>query len=133
MIAQEPVTTIEELESSIVKPIVKVQDALSDLRSFEQMKGKLLSKSDYQVIQGKNFIKKSGWRKLALVFNISDEVMEKTKETREDGSFVWTFRVRAKAPNGRHTEAVAACDSKERKFSHLEHDVLATAHTRGKS
>jgi hypothetical protein len=119
--------------TSIVKPIVKIQDALNDLRSFEQMKSRLLSRQDYQPIQGKNFIKKSGWRKLALVFNISDEVVHSSRETRADGSFVWTFRVRAIAPNGRYTESVASCDSKERKFSHLEHDVLATAQTRAKS
>lgn len=118
---------------AIVKPIVKIQDALSDLKSFEQMKSKLLSNSDYQPIQGKNFIKKSGWRKLALVFNISDQVVEKTRENKPNGSFVWTFRVRATAPNGRFTESVGSCDSAERKFTHAEHDVLATAHTRAKS
>jgi hypothetical protein len=127
----EEVNSIED--TSIVKPIVKIQDALNDLRSFEQMKSRLLSRQDYQPIQGKNFIKKSGWRKLALVFNISDEVVHSSRETRADGSFVWTFRVRATAPNGRYTESVASCDSKERKFSHLEHDVLATAQTRAKS
>src|ERR1700674_1112033 len=56
-----------------------------------------------------------------------------TKTVREDGSFVWSFRVRAQAPNGRFTEAVAAGDSRERKFSHIEHDVQATAQTRAKS
>lgn len=124
---------LEETEPPIVKPIVKTQDALSDLRIFEELKSKLLSKGDYQLIQGKNFIKKSGWRKLALVFNISDEIIEKAKTEREDGSFVWAFRVRATAPNGRYTESVGSCDSNERKFFHAEHDVQSTAHTRAKS
>ncbi len=118
---------------AIVKPIVKTQDAISELESFENMKARLLVTSDYQMISGKNFIKKSGWRKLALVFNISDQIMESSKVVREDGSFVWSFRVRAQAPNGRFTEAVASCDSRERKFSHVEHDVQATAQTRAKS
>ncbi|HZW54984.1 MAG TPA: hypothetical protein VFF30_01710 [Nitrososphaerales archaeon] len=123
----------EEAETAVVKPLVQTKDAITDLKAFQDLKAQLLSNSDYQAIQGKNFIKKSGWRKLALVFNISDEVVYQDKQTREDGSFVWTFRVRAIAPNGRYTEAVAGCDSKERKFSHMEHDVEATAHTRAKS
>jgi len=122
-----------EKQVAIVKPILKTQDAISELESFESMKSRLLVTSDYQTISGKNFIKKSGWRKLALVFNISDQIMESSKSVREDGSFVWSFRVRAQAPNGRFTEAVASCDSRERKFSHVEHDVQATAQTRAKS
>jgi hypothetical protein len=122
-----------EKQVAIVKPILKTQDAISELESFESMKSRLLVTSDYQSISGKNFIKKSGWRKLALVFNISDQIMESSKSVREDGSFVWSFRVRAQAPNSRFTEAVASCDSRERKFSHIEHDVQATAQTRAKS
>jgi hypothetical protein len=117
----------------IVKPIVNAKDAISDLQVFEELKTNLLSSSDYQAISGKNFIKKSGWRKLALVFSISDQIMESSKLVREDGSFLWTFRVRASAPNGRFTEAVGSCDSRERNFAHVEHDVYATAHTRAKS
>jgi len=117
----------------IVKPMLKTKDALSEIKAFEEMKSKLLSESDYQSISGKNFIKKSGWRKLALVFNISDQIIKSTKKEKPDGSFVWFFRVRAIAPNGRFTEAVGSCDSKERRFAHAEHDVFATAHTRSKS
>jgi hypothetical protein len=120
-------------EIEIVKPIVKAKDALSEIRVFEELKSKLLSESDYQNISGKNFIKKSGWRKLALVFNISDQIVENSRRDRPDGSFVWFFRVRAIAPNGRFSEAVGSCDSKERRFAHLEHDIFATAHTRSKS
>jgi hypothetical protein len=129
----ESTAVVSDDDYAIVKPIVKIQDALNDLKSFEQMKSRLLSNADYQAIQGKNFIKKSGWRKLALVFNISDEVVDKSRENRPDGSFVWSFRVRATAPNGRYTESVGSCDSRERRFSHVEHDVLATASTRAKS
>ena len=38
-----------------------------------------------------------------------------------------------RAPNGRINTGVGICDSKERNFAHLEHDVYATAHTRAKS
>jgi hypothetical protein len=117
----------------VVRPLVDPDKAVRDFEEFQQLKSKLLSKDDYQSIQGKNFIKKSGWRKLALVFNVSDSIVEEKKDARDDKSFVWTFKVRATAPNGRYSEAVGSCDSSERKFSKLEHDVRATAHTRAKS
>ena len=123
----------DQSQLSIVKPSIRTQDAMADLRSFEELKSKLLTEKDYQVISGKNFIKKSGWRKLALVFNISDQIVDSSRTVRENGTFVWNFRVRATAPNGRFTEAVGACDSLERKFAHPEHDVYATGHTRSKS
>ena len=63
-------------QTQIVRPIIKTKDALSDLRAFEELKTNLLSSSDFQAVSGRNFIKKSGWRKLALVFNISDQIIE---------------------------------------------------------
>src|SRR5487761_1808015 len=122
-----------EERTQVVRPLIDAERALRDFEEFQKLKAKLLSQQDYQSIQGKNFIKKSGWRKLALVFNISDLIVDEKKDTREDGSFIWSFKVRASAPNGRYTESVASCDSKERRFSHVEHDVRATAHTRAKS
>jgi hypothetical protein len=131
MSQQPPNRDLDIIE--IVKPMVKAKDALTEIKAFEELKSKLLSESDFQSISGKNFIKKSGWRKLALVFNISDQIVVSSKKERPDGSFVWFFRVKAIAPNGRFTEAVGSCDSKERRFAHAEHDVYATAHTRSKS
>ena len=123
---------VDESEG-IVRALVSPEKALSEYETFQKLKSRLLSKEDYQPIGDKTFIKKSGWRKLALVFNVSDSIVEEKKDTREDGSFVFTFKVRATAPNGRYSEAVGSCDSSERKFSKLEHDVRATAHTRAKS
>lgn len=127
--------TAQELapRSEIVRPLMTAAAAVKEYEAFEDLKSKLLTSLDYQVISGKPFIKKRGWRKLALVFNISDEIIDEKRVDREDGSFLWEFKVRAVAPNGRFTEAVASCDSRERKFAHTEHDVRATAHTRSKS
>eukprot|EP01018_Ginkgo_biloba_P033716 Gb_16466 [translate_table: standard] len=38
----------------------------------------ILEKGDYILMQGKPFIKKSGWRKIAFFFNISFEIKDKT-------------------------------------------------------
>ena len=130
-----PITLSMSLDqrSDIVKMSVTVQDAVDNWKKFIELKSKLLDKQDYQSISGKNFIKKSGWRKLAQVFNISDSIIEAKRTDREDKSYVWEFTVRATAPNGRSTIGIGSCDSKERNFAHSEHDVKSTAHTRAKS
>jgi len=40
------------------------------------------------------------------------------------------FKVRATSPNGRHMDGIGICDVTERQFTHPEHDIVATAHTR---
>jgi hypothetical protein len=126
-------TALDVRMSPVVQQAISTVDAVKQFEAFQELKTKLLKDDDYQTINNKPFVKKSGWRKLATVFNVSDEIVECERKDRADNSFVWTFRVRAIAPNGRFSEAIGSCDSNERKFSKLEHDVKATAHTRAKS
>lgn len=120
-------------KQEVVSLPITVEQAVANWKKFNELKSKLLTKEDYQNISGKNFIKKSGWRKLAQVFNVTDAILEAKRIDREDKSFYWEFTVKATAPNGRYSIGVATCDSKERNFAHLENDVKATAHTRAKS
>ena len=72
----------------------------------------------------------------ALAFNLSDEMLKEERKQYKINNqehFVWEATVRVTAPNGRFSEATASCASNERKFSHPEHDVRATAHTRAKN
>lgn len=116
-----------------VMPLITAEKAAANWKAFEELKKKLLSAEDYQMIQDKQYIKRSGFRKLAVVFGISDQIIKEERAERPDGSFVWRIEVEALAPNGRRCVGVGACDSKERNFAHLEHDVYSTAHTRAKS
>jgi len=117
-----------------VKPLVSPEQAAADYQRFEELKAALLSPSDYAEIRGKPYVTKSGFRKIAVVFGLSDEIVDEEKHVRvEDLSFYWRIRVRVTAPNGRTSEGVAICDSKEKNFAHIEHDVYATAHTRAKN
>lgn len=120
-------------EWAIVRPLVNPVQAVAAWKEFQKLKHDLLDDDDSMMIGGKPFIKKSGWLKLATPFNLTDEILEEDREDREDGSFVVRFRVRVSAPNGRTVMAVGSCDSKERPYAHLEHDVRATAHTRAKA
>ncbi len=116
-----------------VAPLVTAEQAVKQWALFEDLKGKLLNESDYQEISGKKYIKRSGFRKLAVFFGISDQIIKEERQDRPDGSFIWRIEVEARAPNGRICIGVGACDSKERRFAHEEHDVYSTSHTRAKS
>jgi hypothetical protein len=116
-----------------VQPLMSPEAAARAWNVFLELKKRLLSSSDYQRIGDTKFIRKSGFRKLSVVFNLSDEITEQEKVEREDGSFYWRIVSKTTAPNGRTSVGVGICDSKERNFAHLEHDVYATAHTRAKN
>lgn len=116
-----------------VSPLVTPEEAAKQWARFEALKAKLLVDDDYQAIAGKRFIKRSGFRKIAVYFGISDRIVKEERQDRDDGSFCWHITVEAFAPNGRCCVGIGACDSRERKFAHVEHDVFATSHTRAKS
>jgi hypothetical protein len=126
-------TEIVEVQPTVVKPAVSPREAKENWSLFQNLKRELLDTSDYARIQKKKYICKSGFRKLAVAFNISDEILAEERTEREDGSFFWRIKAKATAPNGRTSIGVAICDSRERKFAHVEHDVYATAHTRAKN
>lgn len=116
-----------------VAPLATPEEARKGWAAYEALKGALLTSDDYQVIAVKQYIKRSGFRKIAVFFGLSDRILEQERVDREDKSFTWRFVVEARAPNGRTSVGVGICNSAERKFAHLDHDVYATAHTRAKS
>lgn len=125
-----PMATAEPLP---VQPLISPELAAKAWREFLELKQKLLDDGDYALIKGKKVIRKSGFRKLSVVFNLSDEIVEQEKTIREDDSFYWRVVTMVTAPNGRTSVGVGICDSNERKFAHSEHDVYSTAHTRSKN
>lgn len=123
-----PITPFE-----VVRPLVTTQQAVEQWRLFEELKQSLLKDDDYATIQGKPYVKKSGFRKIAVFFGLSDSIISEDRVDRENGTFFWRIKVESRAPNGRTSIGVGICDSQERGFSHVEHDVYATAHTRAKN
>ena len=117
----------------IVRPAVTAAQAVAAWNEFQQLKKAIITQSDLQRIQGKDFIKKSGWRKFAQYFNLTDDIISEVREPVGDTDWVWTIKVKCMAANGRSTVGVGKCASNEKKFAHLEHDTYATAHTRAKN
>lgn len=92
----------------------------------------LVGPNDVQREGGREFKKKSAWRKLGRHFRISTAVVRIDKEWTGDGHFLATVTVRATAPWGQSAESVGACGTDEatgrRTISTA--DAIATAETR---
>ena len=130
-----PGATVTAMPSTIVSPAISPEAMRAQMKLFQRMKASLLDKGpqgDIATIQGNPYIKRSGWRKFALVFNISDEIIKEERDVHGDG-FTWRIWVKTWAPNGRSVVGIGACSSEERDFAHTRHDVYATAHTRAKN
>lgn len=117
----------------IVRPAVTAIQALAAWQEFQELKKYIIERSDIQVIQGRNHIKKSGWRKFATFYNLTDQIVEETQVDLEKGGFYWKIKVVCTAPNGRQTEGVGMCASSEKSGARMLHDTYTTAHTRAKN
>jgi hypothetical protein len=117
---------------SIVTPPVEPSKIIENFKKIQDLKRKLLDETDFVLIKGKPYIKKSGWRKLQFAFNISDEIIKEEREEREK-TIVWRMWVKVTAPNGRTAVGVGSASSNEREWAHPEHDVYALCHTRAKN
>ena len=120
--------------TDIVRPAVSAQQAIAAWNEFQDLKKAILQPSDLQRISGKDFMKKSAWRKFATFFNLNDKIVEEAQTPHADGNgWTWKIKVECMAPNGRITEGVGMCSTSERNFAHVEHDTYVTAHTRAKN
>lgn len=94
----------------------------------------LVGPNDVQATQGREFKKKSAWRKLARYFCISTEIVREESQRDAEGHLISTVIVRAVAPWGQYAEAIAKCSTREQRFKHdvskADHDCPATAQTR---
>ncbi|KAL1193873.1 hypothetical protein V5N11_031996 [Cardamine amara subsp. amara] len=94
----------------------------------------IIEKSDYTMISGKAYIKKSGWRKISFYFNVSYEIRDKTIEFDENRNVQRAeFIVRAIMHGGRFADGWGSCERREKKFLKPNHDIPSTAETRAKN
>jgi len=128
---------VEETSEAIVKvevvrPYLSVAEAQERFQQFQELKRGALSQEDLLYIGNtgapvKNkklasnvYIKKSGWRKLAVLFNLNTEILHREKLWGQDEHgdyYVWLFHVRVTAPNGRYCDAEGACTSRDPFFA----------------
>jgi hypothetical protein len=126
----------EEPQEKPLVPVASTEDLVRAMHRFEQVKAALLVHDrDSYWADGKERIRKSGWRKLALAFGISDELIDERceRDPSDPSHVIWHVHVRCYARGGRTVEGVGSASSRERPFAHVEHDLHALAHTRAKS
>lgn len=117
--------------SALVEPAAETDKIEQAFRAYTALCDRLLNADDYQRIGPKQFRKKSGWRKLAVAFGVSCELVDKDYAFNDKGEIQRAeCIVRATAPNGRSMDGLGVCHRAERGFSKPEHDIPATAMTR---
>ena len=120
----------ENTTQIIAKP--DVQGALEVMRAFQELKQKVLDANDVVIINGKQYIKRSGWRKIAMAFNISTEIVKIQRE-KIDNAYIVEVIARARTPMGRISEEIAVCDTTEFERGNLQgtlHNIETKATTR---
>ncbi|XP_042475038.1 uncharacterized protein LOC122057100 [Macadamia integrifolia] len=108
--------------------------SVSLFKEYQNAAMAILEKSDYTVISGSPFIKKSGWRKISFYFNLSYEIKDKTIEFDENRNVQRAeFVVRAHMQGGRFSDGWGSCERREKRFLKPNHDIPSTAETRAKN
>jgi hypothetical protein len=110
-----------------------VEKAVASMRLFQRLKSDLLDDEDVVMIGKKKYIKRSGWRKIALSFGISTKIVSVEKELLEKGEIRISVKAEAIAPNGRTCEEIASCSSSEVTKSNMDptlHNISTKAATR---
>lgn len=120
-------TNVSNME--ILKPVENLTTIKNAFNEISKIKNMLLDSKDIVKIKGKNYINKRWFRKLAIAFSISTEIISE-KRIVEDDTIIYDFSIRAITPIWRYMEASASCSSTERDFNHLDNDVRATSQTR---
>ena len=132
--ALEPADTV----SSLVVPGATIDEIVGAMDDYQRLCQALLDKNDWQTIQGKRFPKRSAWRKLAVAYGVSFQIIDRNIRYGDEGELVGAdFVVRATAPNGRFADGWGAASSTEkgagRAAGKAYHDIPATAETRAKN
>jgi hypothetical protein len=116
------------------------EQVVQGMRAYQQLLHDLLEASDWQPADGKRFLKKSGWRKIARAFNLSFERVHDHVERDVAGNPTRAEAIyRAIAPNGQYGDGDGYCSADEPRFRQtrgrqkLENDLRATATTRAKN
>lgn len=129
-----PETTTMVPVKEFAKPLITAKEATQSFQQYQELINALIKQSDIVEIQGKQVIKKTGINKIARFFGVSTEIIRHHKEDKvgpKGGrAFIWYVWVKAWLPSGQSRVDGAACSSNERRFAHLEHDVLSMAITR---
>ncbi|MEE9410850.1 MAG: hypothetical protein V3V41_07980 [Candidatus Heimdallarchaeota archaeon] len=101
--------------------------AVENFQLYQYVMNKIVNKDDYHNYGNKPFLKKSGFKKLALAFELDDREVELTIE--KDNVMC---RATVRAPNGRTSVDYGVCELSELNKP-TKHNMITMAITRAKS
>ncbi len=123
-------TSVMKAHDAIVLPAVSPEAAKEAWKKYQELKEAIKTPEDIQHIQGKDFLKKSFWKKCATFFNLSVEMVSENRTSESDGSVTFETIYKATAPNGRSCTGDGACNTREKGRDNSVHNTRSTAHTR---
>ncbi|CAK8541603.1 unnamed protein product [Lathyrus sativus] len=124
----------EEKDNGMRHSLSGMFPTVSLFKEYQNAAMAILEKSDYTLISGNPYIKKTGWRKISCYFNIPYEIRDKNIEFDGDRNVQRAeFVIRAHMQGGRFSDGWGSCDRREKRFQKPNHDVPSTAETRAKN
>jgi hypothetical protein len=118
----------------MVAPLASAEEAREAIQTYEALKRAIQQPSDVFEYNGRPFLKKAFWRRIAACFGLSLELVSEEREQDENANLAYSVYYRAIAPNGRTMIGDGYCSRSENGHgSWPEHTVRATAHTRAKN
>ena len=123
---------IETAQTSALVVAPNVSGAVNAMQQFQLLKTRLLDANDTVQINGNLYIKRSGWRKIALAFNVTTDILRTFPIKSADNEIVgYTVEAKATAPNGRYSIDQASCEFNEiERMLRTYHNVITRATTR---
>ena len=129
-----PIASAIASPTEMVTPLLDAEAARKAIATYERLKAAIVQPSDVQKIQGRDFLKKSFWRRVAACFGLSLDLVSETRAFDEKNHLCYAVLYRATAPNGRSMIGDGYCSTAEGgRGNWPEHNVRATAHTRAKN
>lgn len=117
----------------MLMPLTDSAGARAAIEAYESLKTAIVRPDDIQRIQGRDFLKKSFWRRVSACFGLSLEMISEERLVL-DGRLAYRATYRAIAPNGRTMDGDGMCSNAEKgREQWPEHNIRATAHTRAKN
>ena len=124
----------QQQQMGMVMPLVSVQQAAEAIGAYEALKTAIVRSEDIFLYDGKKFLKKSFWRRVATCFGLTVDLVNENRGFDEKGKLYYSVLYRAIAPNGRTMIGDGYCSTAEKGHDWWpEHNVRATAHTRAKN
>jgi hypothetical protein len=107
-----------------------------NFEAYQTFVRSVLNAGDYEMIHGKRYITRKGWRKIACALQLSLACRHDLTDVKYDinhNVVRATYVFRAIDSSDRFVDGCGSCSRDEKNFLHPNHDVIATAETRAKN